>query len=152
MQTFMDFVLQITYPPNPIRQLDNALRPDEAEGQRFFFLDPGADLVAPCASCHRLAPESGFFGSGGESVFEGEQDFKVPHLRNVYQKVGLFGMPDTPFGSGNATHQGDQIRGFGFFHDGSVDTVTRFLNATGFVGFRIFPSLYPDPDIARRQL
>lgn len=98
MQKFTDFILQLTYPPNPIRQLDNALRPDEAEGRRFFFLSPGADLTGPCEGCHRLDPAMGFFGSDGQSTFESEpQEFKVPHLRNVYQKVGLFGMPDTIF-------------------------------------------------------
>lgn len=153
MQAFTDFVLQLTYPPNPIRQLDNVLRPDEAEGQRFFFLDPGPDLTASCEGCHRLDPASGFFGSGGESTTEGEpQEFKVPHLRNSYQKVGLFGMPDTPFLPGNPTHRGDQIRGFGFLHDGGVDTIAHFLNAIVFVGFRIFPELASDPDLARRQL
>lgn len=153
MQQFTDFVLQITYPPNPIRQLDNTLRPDEAEGARMFFLDPGPDVVETCDGCHRLAPASGFFGSGGESTTEGEpQEFKVPHLRNMYQKVGLFGMPDTPFFPGDDTHQDDQIRGFGFLHDGSVDTVQRFLNAVVFAGFPLFPNLYPNPDLARRQL
>lgn len=154
MQKFTDFVLQITYPPNPIRQLDNTLRPDEAEGQRFFFLDPGPDLEETCEGCHRLDPVSGFFGSGGESTTEGEpQEFKVPHLRNLYQKVGLFGMPDTAFFPGDPTHQGDQIRGFGFLHDGSIDTLPRFLNAIVFqVGFQLFPELYPDPALAQRQL
>lgn len=154
MQAFTDFVLQITYPPNPIRQLDNTLRPDEAEGRRFFFLDPGPDLEETCEGCHRLDPMSGFFGSGGESTTEGEpQEFKVAHLRNLYQKVGLFGMPDTPFFPGDPTTFGDQVRGFGFLHDGSVDTIPRFLSAVVFqIGFRSFPLLYPDPDLARRQL
>ncbi len=154
MQAFTDFVLQITYPPNPIRQLDNTLRPDEAEGRRFFFLDPGPDLEDTCEGCHQLQPASGFFGSGGQSTTEGEpQEFKVAHLRNLYQKVGLFGRPDTPFFPGDPTHYGDQIRGFGFLHDGSVDTIPRFLNAVVFqVGFRLFPELYPDPALARRQL
>lgn len=154
MQAFTDFVLQITYPPNPIRQLDNALRPDEAEGRRFFFLDPGPDLEATCEGCHRLDPVSGFFGSGGESTTEGEpQEFKVAHLRNLYQKVGRFGMPDTPFFPGDPIVFGDQIRGFDFLHDGTVDTLPRFLSAIVFqIGFRSFPLLYPNPDLARRQL
>ncbi len=154
MQKFTDFALQITYLPNPIRQLDNALRPDEAEGRRFFFLDPGLDVAETCEGCHRLAPASGFFGSGGDSTTENEpQEFKVPHLRNVYQKVGAFGMPNTLLLPGNDMHQGDQIRGFGFLHDGSVDTIPRFLSALVFeIGFRSFPTFYPDPALTRRQL
>ncbi len=62
-------------------------------------------------------------------------------------------MPDTPFFPGDPTVYGDQIRGFGFLHDGSVDTVPRFLSAVVFqVGFRSFPQLYPDPALARQQL
>lgn len=47
-----------------------------------------------------------------------QKTFKVPHLRNVYEKVGF----DTQ------TVQSRQ--GFGFFHDGSVDDLSR-LFATG---------------------
>ena len=58
---------------------------------------------------------------------------KIPHLRNLYQKVGMFGMETVPFfNPGNNGPQGDQIRGFGFLHDGSVDTLFRFHNATVF--------------------
>ena len=55
---------------------------------------------------------------------------KIPQLRNMDSKVGMFGMPDVQFfKGGNNGHQGDQIRGFGFLHDGSTDTLLRFLNA-----------------------
>ena len=77
---------------------------------------------------------SGFFGTDGFSSFENEtQHFKVPHLRNMYQKVGMFGMPAVPFfNAGDNGFKGDQVRGFGFLHDGSVDTLFRFHNATVF--------------------
>ncbi len=42
--------------------------------------------------------------------------FKVAHLRNVYQKVGMFGFPS------DAVSLGPQVRGVGFLHDGSIDT------------------------------
>src|SRR5262249_13246206 len=55
------------------------------------------------------------------------------HLRNAYQKVGMFGMPAVPFfRAGNNGNQGDQVRGFGFLHDGSVDTLFRFHGANAF--------------------
>jgi hypothetical protein len=81
-----------------------------------------------------LNPSQGFFGSGGFATFENEtQEFKVAHLRNAYQKVGMFGMPDVNFINITDTqHTGDQVRGFGFLHDGSIDTVLHFLNATVF--------------------
>jgi hypothetical protein len=66
--------------------------------------------------------------------FEGEtQVFKIPHLRNLYQKIGMFGMPDVGvFKGGNNGDQGPQVRGFGFLHDGGVDTPFRFHNASVF--------------------
>ncbi len=58
---------------------------------------------------------------------------KIAHLRNLYQKVGMFGMPSVSFfNAGNNLFASNQIRGFGFLHDGSVDTVFRFLQATVF--------------------
>ena len=141
MQTFTDFALQITYPPNPIRKLDNTLTPDQQAGRDFFFGEP-SDTFLNCSGCHVLdpagnaqfgVPRPGFFGTDGRFSFEGEpQIFKIPHLRNLYQKVGKFGMPRAPlflpesFTGGDNAFMGDQIRGFGFLHDGSVDTVNRF--------------------------
>ena len=37
MQAFTDFILQVTYPPNPIRALDNSLTSDQQAGRNFFF-------------------------------------------------------------------------------------------------------------------
>jgi hypothetical protein len=81
-----------------------------------------------------LNPAQGFFGTDGQQSFENEpQIIKIAHLRNLYQKVGMFGMPDVPFNNAlNTPHQGDQIRGFGFLHDGSTDTTFRFFQATVF--------------------
>jgi len=135
MQAFTDFILTVTYPPNPIRALDGVLTASQQAG-RDLYMDPGqlTDLVRSCNGCHVLDPSQGFFGTDGESSFENEtQLFKVAHLRNAYTKIGMFGFPDVSFiGAGDHTHQGDQIRGFGFLHDGSIDTVLRFLNATVF--------------------
>ena len=36
MQAFADFVLQFTYPPNPIRNLDNSLTADQQAGSEFL--------------------------------------------------------------------------------------------------------------------
>ena len=45
----------------------------------------------------------------------------------------MFGMPAVPgFTPGNNGNQGPQVRGFGFLHDGSVDTTFRFHRATVF--------------------
>ncbi|MGH7786372.1 MAG: YncE family protein [Candidatus Binatia bacterium] len=132
MQQFTDFALQIIYPPNPIRLLDNSRRADELAGFNRYF---GAitDGGVNCNGCHTLDAANGFFGGDGGSSVEGEtQEFKIPHLRNVYQKVGMFGLANTPGLDGSFANLGDQVRGFGVLHDGAIDTVRRFLNPTTF--------------------
>lgn len=154
MQAFTDFILQVTYPPNPVRALDNSLNLQQQRGHDFFFdTSKVVDSVFNCSNCHAVdrnanagfTNKPGFFGADGSNTFAFQpQFFKVPHLRNLYQKVGKFGMSnsgyflaDDPF-SGHPfmnpnTHMGDQIRGFGFVHDGSVDTIFRFHNILGFL-------------------
>lgn len=57
----------------------------------------------------------------------------MPHLRNAYQKVGMFGMIQASFfGRMDSSDQGPQVRRFGFLHDGSTDTLFRFFHATVF--------------------
>ncbi len=142
MQKFTAFALQISYPPNPIRHLDNSLTVEQQSARDRYF-GPTSDTFSNCNGCHVLDPQGnaslgverpGFFGTDGQSSFEGEtQMFKIPHLRNMYQKVGMFGMAIGPFfNSGSNAETGDQIRGFGFIHDGSVDTIFRFFGATVF--------------------
>jgi YVTN family beta-propeller protein len=137
MQAFTSFILQVTYPPNPIRALDNSLTFDEAAGRDFYFNSIPSDVFQPCNGCHRLDPAQGFFGSDGFTSFENEpQTLKIPHLRNAYQKVGMFGMPFVPFfNPGDNDFKADQVRGFGFLHDGSVDTLFRFHHAVVFNQF-----------------
>jgi len=134
MQRFADFALSLVLPPNPIRRLDNQLTPSASRGRNFFLNTP-TDATLTCENCHRLDASQGFFGGGTFSTFEGNsQIFKVPHLRNMYAKVGMFGFL-APFGGGTV-QTGDQVRGFGFSHDGAVDTLFRFVSAPAFV----FPS------------
>jgi DNA-binding beta-propeller fold protein YncE len=134
MQAFTDFILQVIYPPNPIRNLDDSLTADQQAGRNFYFNSVPSDVFQSCNGCHVLNRAQGFFGSDGFSSFENEsQLLKIAHLRNMYQKVGMFGMPQIAFvNAGDNGHKGDQIRGFGFLHDGSIDTVFRFHNAIVF--------------------
>src|SRR5262245_57284019 len=134
MQRFTDFILQVTYPPNPIRNLDNSLTAAQQAGRNKFFSAQNSDVFQNCDGCHDLDPANGFFGSDGFSSFEFEtQLLKIPHLRNLYQKVGMFGMPQIGFlNAGDNGNKGPQVRGFGFLHDGSIDTVFRFHNSTVF--------------------
>ena len=142
MDAFTNFMLQVMLPPNPVRALDSSLTSDQQAGSNFYF--SAGDGVQTCNGCHVLDPANKHFGTDGLSTFENEtQDLKIPHLRNEYQKVGMFGMPAVAgVNSGNngtagpPATQADQVRGFGFLHDGSVDTLFRFHNAVVFnVGF-----------------
>ncbi len=145
MQKFTDFALDVVLPPNPVRTLDNALTASEQNGRTFYF-GPTSDGIGNCNFCHTLDPANGFFGTDGRASFENEsQIVKIPHLRNAYQKVGMFGMMSVPFigGSGFAS-QGDQVRGFGYLHDGAIDTLFRFFHATVFS--------FPAGDAQRRDL
>ena len=126
MQQFTDFILTVRYPPNPIRALDNVPTSGQAAAQTFFLEEPSDAGVITCNQCHQLPA-----GADGFSSFEGEtQEFKIAHLRNGYQKVGMFGLPSGVLGgTGNL---GDQVRGFGFLHDGSIPTIFNFLRSSVF--------------------
>jgi hypothetical protein len=132
MQAFANFILKVQMPPNPIRDFSHVLTPGQSAGLTFYNGNI-SDTIKTCNGCHTLDQSKGFFGTGGLSTFEGEtQHFKVPHLRNAYQKVGMFGMA---FGGGIPAHGSpttEQIRGFGYLHDGSVDNVISFLNGAVF--------------------
>jgi DNA-binding beta-propeller fold protein YncE len=162
MQQFTNFALQIILPPNPIRAIDNVMTPDQAAGFSFYTgtrrsdgIPFVPDLGFNCEGCHELNPAQGFFGTNGDASFEGEtQIVKIPQLRNVYQKVGMFGMPSVGMIlPGDNGFKGDQIRGYGVLHDGSIDTIFRFFRADVFenqngVGFD-GPS---GGDVKRRQV
>jgi hypothetical protein len=161
MNAFTAFALEITLPPNPVRALDNSLNADQQGGHDFYFGPRRSDGVNAegfgftCNGCHVLDPAIGAFGNGGDASFEAEtQIVKIAHLRNMYQKIGMFGMPAVDFfRAGDNGHKGDQVRGFGLLHDGSVDTLFRFFSArvfnnSGGVGFD-GPN---DGDDKRRQM
>ncbi|MFO0577058.1 MAG: hypothetical protein U1A78_23890 [Polyangia bacterium] len=172
MKAFGDFILQVTYPPNPIRKLDNSLTPEQAAGREHFFR-PQTFFAISCNDCHVLDRDGnrqfgvarpGFFGTKGELVMETldpvrPQPFKIPHLRNLYQKVGMFGQADalppfTPLFQGSNAFMGDQVRGYGFLHDGGFDTVERFMAAASFSQVfspRGFP-FGPGGETERRQV
>jgi YVTN family beta-propeller protein len=148
MQKFTNFQLQVIEPPNPVRRLDNSLTAAQQRGSNFYFGNRPADGIRipfvsrlndgtnfNCNGCHTVDAANGFFGTGGRSSFEGiTQIIKIPHLRNLYTKVGMFGVPKVDFFQTNdkTSFQGDQIRGFGLVHDGVVDTAFRFVTAVVF--------------------
>jgi YVTN family beta-propeller protein len=149
MSRFTDFILQLSYPPNPNRPLDNSMTAAQQSGADIFF-NARSTAGFTCNQCHVVDPPNGLFGSSGLMSFEAEtQEFKIPHLRNMYQKVGMFGMPiNDNIVPGDSVHMGNQIRGFGFTHDGSVDSMFRFHGSPLFV-FSPTPS---ENTLMRRQV
>lgn len=124
MQAFTDFSMQLMMPPNPVRALDNSLTADEAAGRDIYMNFP-ITLLGSCDNCHRLRPDQRQFGTNGLMSFEGgriTENFKIPQLRNVYTKAGMFGFSGDGSGSSGA-----QIRGFGFSNDGALDTLDNFF-------------------------
>lgn len=140
---FADFMLRVALPPNPIRSLDNTLSVSAKTGSDFFHGERRADGAAEdtslngdnvdgvnCEGCHGVDHAKGFYGTRGEIAHGGEiQILKVPQLRNLYTRVGMFGLPDRQgfLPSHTKEFQGPQIRGFGFLHDGATDQLLNFL-------------------------
>jgi YVTN family beta-propeller protein len=164
MQTFAAFQLQVLPPPNPVRNLDNSLNASQQRGLDFFsgsrpsdgVNNPLADALLgkssfSCNGCHSLDASQGFFGTGGNQSFEGlTQIVKIPHLRNLYDKVGMFGTPKVSFyDAGDSGKMGDQVRGYGYTGDGSTDTLIRFFSAAVFRPTS--NSGFPQKDTAQTQ-
>jgi hypothetical protein len=157
----------VQMPPNPIRNLDNSLTVAQKRGFDFYFGSRPSDgfkvigsdgqPITPsnnCNGCHTVDPARGMYGTGGDQSFEGiSQIMKVPHLRNMYTKVGRFGSPAVPFSSAAGTgFLGDQVRGYGFVNDGTVDLLAHFFTVRVFQstlnsGFPII-----NPDATRRDV
>jgi DNA-binding beta-propeller fold protein YncE len=132
MQQFADFIMQVKYPPNPNRRIDNVLTPEQASGRDTYlnvFLTVKNGEPATCNSCHTLDPANAFFGTNGLSATRERRPdtpaMKIPHIRNLYTKLSA---PLTV-----EKMSGPQIRGFFAAHDGSTDNLLRFVNADNFL-------------------
>jgi DNA-binding beta-propeller fold protein YncE len=155
MRELKAFLATIAFPPNPFRNFDNSL-PTNLTLRGHFSLGRGTlprgaalpngdaeagllrfrtDAQLDCIDCHTLpaglGPDLRFNGSRWTSVALGpngehhvalialdrsdQLPFKIPQLRNAYRKVGA-----------DFVHLKSRA-GFGFAHDGSVDSLTRFV-------------------------
>ncbi len=118
---FSDFVLSLRYPPNPIRALDDSLSPSEARGMNTFNNTPTAGGFIACGPCHTLPTGTNGASLDVNGVADvGNQGMKIPHLRNMYDKVGAYEVA------------GDQVSGFGYLHDGSDLSMDDFLSIAAF--------------------
>lgn len=115
MDLFADFIMTVELPPNPYRSIDDSppaevLVPggagDPVAGKQGFLDD--------CDRCHRLPLGTTRLVVGSVNR---PFDIKVPHLRNIYEKVDLdatrdFDIPVKP---------GERNRGFFILNDGVVE-------------------------------
>jgi YVTN family beta-propeller protein len=135
MNTYRDFINTIVFQPNPNQNLDRTMPASFAGGDpvagRNTFLN---ELYQPtlglsCNTCHRLPTGSDRL-IDPDAVLPGSQDFKVPHLRNLYQKTGLNRTKGSPATGTNS------LGGFGFTHDGEFQDLFTFLSLSVFGNFQ----------------
>jgi DNA-binding beta-propeller fold protein YncE len=122
MNSYAQFAMAIKHPPNPNQLLDRSRRTapaanNEQAGFTAYNQNVGGSILptgTSCNSCHTLpSGTNGLIVNG--NILQEPQQMKVPQLRNMYRKVGF-----------NRT-AGQQKSGFGFVHDGSLDTLTNFF-------------------------
>ncbi|MEK6675664.1 MAG: YncE family protein, partial [Planctomycetota bacterium] len=128
MQMLTDFVASLRFPPNPNRNIDGTLRTvvtttngtgNAQTGRNIYLNQPVLGGVLTCAACHAL-PSGTDQTVDFPPVGPNAQTLKVVQLRNMYEKTGF----------NRATLTGN--RGFGFNHEGDVDTLFNFLVGNGF--------------------
>src|SRR5215471_3354105 len=134
MAAYRDFINTITYEPNPNQNLDRTYPTNFAGGDAnagrnaFFFTNyTGSGITAlQCNSCHTGPP-----GPGSDKLIipaaalQESQDFKVPELREIYQKMHFNNAPGT-----------NTIGGFGIVHDGTDPSLQVFLSRPVFANIR----------------
>jgi hypothetical protein len=132
MAAYRDFINTVTFEPNPNQNLDRTLPStfagaDPSAGQNAFMRTNYATGLV-CNNCHAVPNGTGRFIVAAVALRE-PQDFKIPHLRNIYQKTTL---NRTHASAGGGTNS---IGGFGFLHDGTFEDVFTFLSQPVFQNF-----------------
>jgi DNA-binding beta-propeller fold protein YncE len=133
MQAYRDFINTIRFSPNPNQNLDRTLPTSfptrngigNAEAGRNTFLNEfyQAGLQLSCNRCHAV-PTGSTPTIVAAAALEESQDFKVPHLRNVYQKLNVNFAPGAV-----------SVGGFGLIHDGIDPDLFTFLSRDVFGTF-----------------
>ena len=129
MNAYRDFINTVRYEPNPNQNLDRTLPASFAGG------DPNAGGVTfqnvpyqtglTCNTCHSLPTGTNRLIIPAAALQE-SQDFKVPQLRNAYQKLFSFKSAVTP-----------SLSGFGLVHDGQAPDLPTFLSSPVFGSFAV---------------
>jgi hypothetical protein len=129
MTAYRDFINTLKFQPNPNQNLDRTMPATFAGGDpnagRNTFINEQFVQSVTCNLCHTANPGTGtnkLIIPG--SLTQEPQDMKVPHLRNMYQKINF-----------TNTAGAQSIGGFGFIHDGSFATLNDFLSQPVFQSF-----------------
>lgn len=131
MVTYRDFINTISFEPNPNQNLDRTYPTNFAGGNAvagrntFFNEQYQPSLQLACTTCHTGPPGPG----SDKMIFDRaalneSQDFKVPHLRNVYQKLNV-----------NFAPGAQSVGGFSIIHDGTEPSLLTFLSRPVFGSF-----------------
>ena len=132
MQAYRAYINTIVFQPNPNQQLDRTLPPSFGGGDptagRNAFLNTNYGSLAGvinlrCNTCH-LVPNGTDRGFTPAVALQEPQDFKVPHLRAVYQKMRFTNAPGA-----------ESLLGFGIVHDGTDASLFSFLSRPVFGPF-----------------
>lgn len=127
LQAYRDFIHTIEFQPNPNQNLDRTLPTSFAGGNpraglTNFTVDQYVTGLS-CNTCHALPTGTARFIVPASALQE-SQDFKIPHLRNIYQKLNLTHAPGAP-----------SVGGFGLVHDGEDPDLVTFLSRPVFQRF-----------------
>jgi hypothetical protein len=117
---FSDFVMTLLYPPNPVRPLDDVPTAAQAAGENTYRNEITTGGAFTCNNCHVLPTGTNGFSLDISLLVPNSQVMKIPHVRNLYDKVGAY------------PSSGDQLSGFGFLHDGSDYSMEQFLSTPVF--------------------
>ena len=121
MSAYTDFIMTVSFPPNPNRLIDDTLSTSAQSGLSEYMSVLRDQNLFTCNQCHALPKgTNGHFINANAD--QQHQAMKVAQLRNMYEKTGL-SLPPDPNTAVPATTRG----GFGFTHDGEVDSVFTFL-------------------------
>jgi YVTN family beta-propeller protein len=121
MGLYTAFIDSVTFMPNPNQNLDGTLPRslaggDAAAGLLAFVLEPvRLGVPTTCHTCHTV--QRGGTNRELHPQTLQSQPLKVPHLRNLYQKMLFARTPNLP-----------TIGGFGFNHDGMFAGLWEFLS------------------------
>jgi YVTN family beta-propeller protein len=132
MTAYRTFINTIVFQPNPNQNLDRTLPAafaggDPVAGRNAYVGTNYATLAGfiplRCNTCHAL-PLGTDRGFTPAQALQEPQDFKVPQLRSVYQKMHFNNAPGA-----------QSIQGFGIVHDGTDPGLFAFLSRPVFGTF-----------------